>query len=171
MVFGLIEAQRARRARQERAAFTAVQAILTPEWMNSMIMVHGIPDGSTAAAIEADERMLHSAHAVGIILEGLGYSVYARIVPLQVVADLVGGTVRLAWRKLRPYIEEERRRSGSQKPLSGSSGWRSSWSGIRPAKPICRSARKRLTGIGAPSFPAAQGCEREDARAKCLPAT
>jgi hypothetical protein len=52
---------------------------------------------------------------VGIILEGLGYSVYARIVPLQVVADLVGGTVRLAWRKLRPYIEEERRRTGSQK--------------------------------------------------------
>jgi hypothetical protein len=115
VIFGLIEAQRARRARQERAAFAAVQAILTPEWMNSMIMVHGIPDGSTAAEIEADARMLHAAHAVGIILEGLGYSVYARIVPLQVVADLVGGTVRLAWRKLRPYIEEERRRSGSQK--------------------------------------------------------
>lgn len=115
VVFGLIEAQRARRARQERAAFAAVQAILTPEWMSSMIMVHGIPDGSTAAEIEADARVLHAGHAVGIILEGLGYSVYARIVPLQVVADLVGGTVRLAWRKLRPYIEEERRRSGSQK--------------------------------------------------------
>jgi hypothetical protein len=27
----------------------------------------------------------------------------------------VGGTVRLAWRKLQPYVEEERRRSGSQK--------------------------------------------------------
>jgi hypothetical protein len=40
VVFGLIEA---RRARQERAAFSAVQAILTPEWMSSMIMVHGIP--------------------------------------------------------------------------------------------------------------------------------
>jgi hypothetical protein len=29
--FGLVEAQRSRRGRQERAAFTAVQAILTPE--------------------------------------------------------------------------------------------------------------------------------------------
>ena len=73
VVFGLIEAQRARRARQERAAFAAVQAILTPEWMNSMIMVHGIPDGATAAEIEADPRLLHAGHAVGIILEGLGY--------------------------------------------------------------------------------------------------
>jgi hypothetical protein len=31
------------------------------------------------------------------------------------VGDLLGGTVRLAWRKLRPYIEEERRRTGSRK--------------------------------------------------------
>jgi len=27
-----------------------------------------------------------------------------------VVGDLMGGTVRLAWRKVRPYVEEERRR-------------------------------------------------------------
>ena len=113
--FGLVEAQRSRRVRQERAAFAAVQAILTPEWMKSMIVVHNIPDGSSASAIEADARVLDAVHAVGVILEGLGYSVYARIVPLQVVGDLMGGTVRLAWRKLRPYIEDERRRSGSQK--------------------------------------------------------
>jgi len=115
VAFGLVEAQRSRRARQERAAYAAVQAILSPEWMRSMITVHNIPDGSNASAIEADAGVLNAAHSVGVILEGLGYSVYARIVPLRVVADLMGGTVRLAWRKLRPYVEEERRRSGSQK--------------------------------------------------------
>jgi hypothetical protein len=83
--------------------------------MQSMIVVHSIPDGSTASAIETDARVLAAVQAIGVILEGLGYSVYARIVPLQVVADLMGGTVRLAWRKVRPYVEEERRRSGSQK--------------------------------------------------------
>jgi hypothetical protein len=113
--FGLVEAQRSRRTRQERAALAAIQAILTPEWMKSMIIVHSIPDGTTTSAIEADGRVLEAAHAVGLILEGLGYSVYARVVPLQVVGDLMGGTVRLAWRKLRIYIEEERRRSGSRK--------------------------------------------------------
>ena len=113
--FGLVEAQRSRRARQERAAYAAVQALLSPEWMKSMIIVHSIPDGSSASAIEANADVLRAAHSVGVILEGLGYSVYARIVPLRVVADLVGGTVRLAWRKLQPYVEEERRRSGSQK--------------------------------------------------------
>jgi hypothetical protein len=83
--------------------------------MKSMIVVHGIPDGSTASEIEGDARVLAAVQVIGVILEGLGYSVYARIVPLQVVADLMGGTVRLAWRKVRPYVEEERRRSGSQK--------------------------------------------------------
>jgi len=115
VIFGLIEAQRARRARQDRAALAAVQTLLTSEWMRSMIVVHSIPDGQTAAEIEVDPRVLQAVHAVAITLEGLGYAVYARIVPLQVAADLVGGTVRLAWRKLRPYVEEERRRSGSQK--------------------------------------------------------
>jgi hypothetical protein len=95
--------------------YTAVQAILTPEWIKSMVVVQSIPDGTSASAIEADRRVLDASHAVGLILEGLGYAVYARVVPLQVVGDLVGGTVRLAWRKLRPYVEEERRRSGSQK--------------------------------------------------------
>jgi hypothetical protein len=113
--FGLVEAQRSRRAREERATFAAIQAILTPEWMKSMLVVHNIPDGSSASEIEADPRVLEATQAVGVILEGLGYSVYARLVPLQVVGDLMGGTVRLAWRKLRPYIEGERRRSGSQK--------------------------------------------------------
>jgi hypothetical protein len=115
VAFGLIEAQRSRRVRQERAAYAAVQAILSPEWMRSMIIVHSIPDGSTAAAIEADPNVLNAVQSVGVTLEGIGYSVYARLVPLGVVADLVGGTARLAWRKLRPYVEEERRRSGSQK--------------------------------------------------------
>ena len=113
--FGLVEAQRSRRARQERAAYAAVQALLSPEWMKSMIVVHSIPDGSSALAIEANADVLRAAHSVGVILEGLGYSIYARIVLLRVAADLVGGTVRLAWRKLEPYVEEERRRSGSQK--------------------------------------------------------
>src|SRR5213082_1555485 len=113
--FGLVEAQRARRARQERAAYAAVQALLSPQWMKSMIIVHNVPDNSTAAAIESDANVLDAANSVGVTLEGIGYSVYARIVPLRVVADLVGGTARLAWRKLRPYVEEERRRSSSRK--------------------------------------------------------
>jgi hypothetical protein len=61
-----------------------------------VLVVHSIADGLSASAIEADVRVLDAAHAVAVILEGLGYSVYAPVVPLRVVGDLVGGTVRRA---------------------------------------------------------------------------
>ena len=117
VAFGLVEMIRSRQARQERAALAAVQAMLTPEWMKSMSVVHRIPDEAETSTIEADKQVVDAAYAVSLILEGLGYSVYARVVPLRVVADLMGGTIRLAWRKLRVYIEDERRRTGSRKTL------------------------------------------------------
>jgi hypothetical protein len=146
--FGLLETRRARHERAERAAFAAVQAILTPEWMRSMIIVHSIPEGCKPSQIEADAHLLAAVQAVGMILEGLGYSVYARIVPLHVVADLMGGTVRLAWRKVRAYVEEERRR---RKRSSGFNGWPPNWSKTRRAKLACRSARTTPIVIGNPS--------------------
>lgn len=66
-------------------------------------------------AIEADSRLLEAAQSIGLILEGLGYAVFARMIPLNVVDELMGGTVRVAWRKLRRYVEYERERAGSQK--------------------------------------------------------
>ena len=146
--FGLVEAQRSRRAREERAAYAAVQALLSQAWMKSMIVVHSIPDGSSASAIEANAEVLNAAHSVGVILEGLGYSVYARIVPLRVAADLVGGTVRLAWRKLKPYIEEERRRSGSQKTFEWFQWLAIQLEDIHLEKQTCRSARRKRIEIG-----------------------
>jgi hypothetical protein len=115
VVFGLLEARRARRDREERAAFAAVQALMTPAWVKSAVIVRGIPDGASASDIEADPRVLEAAQAISFILEGIGYSVFARLVPLKVVDDLVGGTARVGWRKLRKYIDFERERAGSQK--------------------------------------------------------
>ena len=115
VVFGVVEMHRARRDREERAAFAAVQALMTPEWMSSSMIVASIPDGTSAAAIEADPRILEAALKIATIMEGIGYSVFARIVPLSVADDLVGGMARIAWRKFRPFVEDERERTGTQK--------------------------------------------------------
>src|SRR5438552_18753077 len=122
VAFGLLEARRAREERAERGAFAAVQAILTPEWMKSMIVVQSIPDGSTASEIEGDARVFAAVQAVGCILEGLGYSVYARIVPLRVVGDLLGGTVR--WLGVRRSLMSKRNAAAvdHRSILNGSNG-------------------------------------------------
>jgi hypothetical protein len=52
---------------------------------------------------------------IATIMEGIGYSVYARIVPLSVAADLIGGTAWIAWQNFRPFAELERTRAGTQK--------------------------------------------------------
>jgi hypothetical protein len=115
VVFGLVEMRRARKEREERAAFLAIQAILTPAWMDSMSLVQAIPEGTTPSHIEADPRLFKAAQSIACILESLGYAVFSRMVPLNVVDEALGGTVRVAWRKLRGYAEYERQRAGSQK--------------------------------------------------------
>ena len=115
VVFGVIEMHRARKDREERAAFVAVQAILTPAWMQSMTLVQAISDGTTPAQIEADPRLFQAVQSIACILESLGYAVFARMVPLNVVDELLGGTVRVAWRNLHGYVEYERERAGSKK--------------------------------------------------------
>jgi hypothetical protein len=113
--FGLIEMRRAHRDRKERAAFAAVQALMTPEWMSSSMIVASIPEGTRPEEFEANPRMLEAALKIATIMEGIGYSVFARIVPLSVADDLIGGMARLAWRKFKPFVEEERARTGTQK--------------------------------------------------------
>jgi hypothetical protein len=115
VVFGVIEMRRARKEREERAAFVAVQAILTPAWMQSMSLVQAISEGTTPSQIETDPRLFQAVQSIACILESLGYAVFARMVPLNVVDELLGGTVRVAWRKLRGYVEYERKRAASQK--------------------------------------------------------
>ena len=115
VIFALIETRRLRRDREERAALEAVHAMLTPAYMDSFLVVQTIRDGATAEEIESDPNTLRAARSVGVVIEGLGYSVFERIVPLRIVDNLVGGNIRVIWRKLRPYVEYERKRSGSQK--------------------------------------------------------
>ena len=117
VAFGLIEMRRARREREERAAFAAVQALMSPEWMSSSMIVASIPEGTTAAELENNPRVLEAALKIATIMEGIGYSVFARIVPLSVADDLVGGMARIAWRKFRPFVLEERERTGHAKKL------------------------------------------------------
>jgi hypothetical protein len=115
VIFALVEARRLRRDREERAALEAVHAMLTPAYMDSFLVVQTIRDGATAEEIESNPATLGAARSAGVVIEALGYSVFERIVPLRIVDNLVGGNIRVIWQKLRPYVEYERARTGSDK--------------------------------------------------------
>lgn len=115
VVFGWFEVRHLRREREERAAFELLHAMLTSEWLRSAVLVDSAPDDIDPASLEADATLLTAYHSIGLILEAVGYAVYARIVPLSMVDDMMGGIVRVTWRKMKAYIAHDRARSGSQK--------------------------------------------------------
>jgi hypothetical protein len=60
---------------------------------------------------------------IATIMEGIGYSVYARIVPLSVAADLIGGTARITWQIFAPLPSWSVCAPARKKVGSGSNGW------------------------------------------------
>src|SRR5436190_19446374 len=93
VIFGLFEVRHFRREREERAAFELLHTMLTSEWLRSAVAIDTLPDNVAPEILEADHRMLEVAHSIGLILEAVGYAVYARIVPLSMVDDMMGGIV------------------------------------------------------------------------------
>jgi hypothetical protein len=115
VIFGWFEVRHLRREREERAAFELLHAMLTSEWLRSAVLVDTVPDNIAPENLEADPRLLDAALSIGLILEAVGYAVYARIVPLSMVDDMMGGIARVTWRKMERYVMHDRARSGSQK--------------------------------------------------------
>jgi hypothetical protein len=115
VIFGLFEVRHFRREREEQAAYELLHTMLTSEWLRSAVLVDTVPDGVAPEILEADARLLDAALSIGLILEAIGYAVYARIVPLSMVDDMMGGIVRVTWRKMERYVMHDRARSGSQK--------------------------------------------------------
>jgi hypothetical protein len=134
--FGLVEMRRARRDREERAAFAAVQALMTPEWMSSSMIVASIPDGTSASELENDPRRLEAMLKIATIMEGIGYSVFARIVPLAVADDLVAEWRGSAGASLNRSCSTNVRAPGRKRVGSGSNGWPNNSIATPPAGPI-----------------------------------
>ena len=150
VVFGLIEMRRARKEREERAAFIAVQAILTPAWITSMTLVQVISEGTTHAQIEADPRLFQAVQSIACILESLGYAVFARMVPLNVVDELLGGThcaspgANCTARSNTNVSAQVRKKIGN-----GFNGSPNRSTGIAKPEPVSPSVRTTLTATGA----------------------
>ncbi len=115
VIFGWFEVRHLRREREERAAFELLHTMLTSEWLRSAVLVDSVPDDVAATILEGNEKLLDAFHSIGLILEAVGYAVYARMVPLSMVDDMMGGIVRVTWRKMKNYIGHDRARSDSQK--------------------------------------------------------
>ena len=115
VVFGLIQVVHLRRDRHDRAALELVHAMLSADYVRSIMVVHDLPVGATVNDITGRPEVLPAAIAVGLTFETLGYAVFRRVVPLAMADEVLGGAIRVAWNRLRPYVDATRAQSGSEK--------------------------------------------------------
>ncbi|MGQ0535398.1 MAG: DUF4760 domain-containing protein [Methanobacteriota archaeon] len=114
--FALLQYRSARLERREQASMGFMQSMLqAPRIQDAIRTVWWLPEGLTAEEFRAKGRDAEDA-AIAVIwtLENVGLLVHERVVDLATVDRLIGGFVRDSWRKLSPYVENERRRLGTQ---------------------------------------------------------
>ena len=98
------------RQRRQETALTLMKTTQPPElFSRSVRKIFELPDAAPAEAIHALGPELEQALIQTFrIFENLGYLVYSRAIPLHMADDLIGGLVRLTWRKCRGYIGQFR---------------------------------------------------------------
>ena len=115
VVFGAIQLRHLRQQRRVQTALELVHSFQTPEFVRGYLLIRDLPDGLTMGEVESrlGEDRQH-VYLVMTTFESLGILVQRRELPLRLVEDFFSGPIIVAWRKLRPYIEEERRATGRE---------------------------------------------------------
>lgn len=110
VVFGVLQIRHMAKTREIFSSAELVHAMRTPEFTESIGKIGQLPDGADPEVVRRDA--MSAAQHVGHVLESLGVLVYHRILPLHLVDDLIGGYVRMGWKKLAPFVEARRKEYG-----------------------------------------------------------
>ncbi|NIP81171.1 MAG: DUF4760 domain-containing protein [Gemmatimonadetes bacterium] len=109
LLFAFVEIAQYRQQRRETAALELARSFQTPEFAHALRVVLSLPDGLGAAALRREgPEVEDAAMLVSLTLESVGIMVHRRIVPADMVWELMGGVVLTAWDKLEGWIRDVR---------------------------------------------------------------
>lgn len=122
------------RQRRQETALTLMKTTQLPDlFSRSVRKIFEPPDDASPEAIHALGPGLEQALVETFVkFENLGYLVYSRAIPLHMADDLIGGMVRLTWRKSAVTSGSSAR--STQRRSNGSSGSTTAWSNTRPRR-------------------------------------
>lgn len=102
-----------RRGRQTEAAIQVITSLQTQEFREAFSLVNDLPVGATADQVRAGGPRFESAAAtIMMTFETLGVLVHNRIVPIDLVDQVIGGFLRESWRRLEGYVLWKRQAIG-----------------------------------------------------------
>jgi hypothetical protein len=109
IIFGLIQIRYYQQQRRTVAAVQLVNSFQNPDFTRALRKIWLLPDDTSISEIrELGDDWEDAAFQIGMTLETLGVLVYRRIVPLQILDELMGDAILILWAKLRPWVEHLR---------------------------------------------------------------
>jgi hypothetical protein len=108
LVFGVMEVRRASRARADKGALDVLGIAVNPHHIEASYAILELPENAQQELVARSPDLKRASDTLMVNYEYLGNLVYQRIVPLETLDLLVGGIIRASWKRLRPYIEEQR---------------------------------------------------------------
>lgn len=105
-----------RRERSEANAIQVLTRLQSPEFLSAYATVWSLPLNATAEDIRSAGRdMERAVDTVMMTFESLGVMVHNRLVPLELVDQVIGGFLRESWRRTQNYWLVRREEQGSRR--------------------------------------------------------
>ncbi len=98
-----------RARKKEEGALQVLTNLQSTEFRRAYARVYALPVGASSVQVrEGGPELEEAATTVMMAFETLGVMVYNRIVPLDVVDQVIGGFLRESWRRLEDYTKWKR---------------------------------------------------------------
>jgi hypothetical protein len=112
LVFAAVQVRQFREAREREVMLELVHSFETPEFSNGIYTVSQLPDGLDKQRVEQQlGASFKDVYVMITTFESLGILVYRGQVTLGLIDDFFSGPIVVAWRKLRGWVEAERRQA------------------------------------------------------------
>ena len=120
LVFAIIQMRSLRQQRREMAAIELFRSFGNANFNKAYETVLGLPEGLSRAELVSREPTANScATLICTTMENIGVMTYQRIVPFQVVHNLMGTSAVLLWRRLEKWVVELRQDLGNPEAFDG----------------------------------------------------
>ena len=110
VVIAIVQLRVSQRQRREMAAVELVQSFRNPDFNRALRLVWSLPEGGSAqSVIDRGDEVVDAAILVGSTIEVVGVLVFRRVVPLEIVDDLMGDAIVGFWPRLGDWVLHLRR--------------------------------------------------------------
>lgn len=110
IIFGISQIRQFRQQRRDMAAIELVRSVQDSEFTNGFRLIHSLPEDISAADFKAlGTDYVKYGLAVGMKYESIGLLVFKKVIPLEIVEELVGGVAITFWKRLSPWVESIRK--------------------------------------------------------------